>query len=266
VIVTATPQTLSASGGTSQISARVEDASGLAITGIPVNFTSDNGTLSSATAVTDQNGVATVSLNTPAKATVTANVAGKTATVTVNLNPRTGISITPPTTQVSAGQSAVFTVNVNASANIRDVRVDWGDGTSTPVGAISASTPVQHTYNEPGTYTVTATATDASGFSEPVSTSVRILPAQPPSVTLNAPSTATINQSVRITASVSGNTSSVVRYEWTFDACADRATLSTTSNAVNVRWTCAGTKIVTVRVIQASGPEGDNSISITILP
>jgi Big-like domain-containing protein/PKD domain-containing protein len=266
VLLTATPQTLGASGGVSQVSARVEDVSGLAIVGVPVTFTADTGTLSAATATTDQNGVATVSLNTSAKATVTANVAGKTATVTVNLNPRTGISITPPTNQVSAGQSAVFTVNVNSAANIRNVVVSWGDGTTTPLGAISASTPVQHTYDEPGTYTVTATATDASGFTEPASTSVRILPAQPPSITINAPSSATINQSVRITATVSGNTSSIVRYEWTFDACAEPPALSTTSNVVNVRWTCAGTKIITVRAIQATGPQGDNSQSITIVP
>ena len=90
------------------------------------------------------------SLTTTKQAKVTANVAGKTADVTVGLNPRTGISITPPTTNVSAGLPATFTVNVSNTANIRDVTVDWGDGRSQSLGAISGSTPVTHTYAEAG--------------------------------------------------------------------------------------------------------------------
>ena len=46
VVLSATPQTLGASGGTSVISARVESSTGQAITGVPVNFSADAGTLS----------------------------------------------------------------------------------------------------------------------------------------------------------------------------------------------------------------------------
>src|SRR4030095_9285290 len=152
VILTATPQTLGASGGASDIAARVEDVSGLGLVGLPVNFTADAGTLSAGTSTTDSNGVAHVTLTTTRKSTVTANVAGKTATVIVDLNPRTGISITPPTGQVSAQQAAVFTVNVASGANIRNVSINWGDGTTTNLGAISASTPVQHTYDTDGPF------------------------------------------------------------------------------------------------------------------
>src|SRR5262245_30493646 len=204
VILTATPQTLGASGGSSDIAARVEDVSGLGLVGLPVTFTADAGTLSSGTSATDSSGVAHVTLTTTRKSTVTANVAGKTATVIVDLNPRTGISITPPTTQISAGQAAVFTINVGTGANIRNVTINWGDGDSDQIGAISAATPVQHTYGSDGTFTVTATATDANGFSESTSTIIRILPAQPPTVILNAPTQASINSSVRISATVQG--------------------------------------------------------------
>src|SRR3954463_5599932 len=100
VIVTASPQTLGASGGASVISARVENTAGLGVTGVPVNFTVDAGTLSAASANTDANGVASVTLNTTRKSTVTANVAGKTANVIVDLNPRTGLVITSPTTSI----------------------------------------------------------------------------------------------------------------------------------------------------------------------
>ena len=43
---------------------------------------------------------------------MTANAAGKTATATVTLSPRTGISVTPPTGQISAGVPTSFTVAV----------------------------------------------------------------------------------------------------------------------------------------------------------
>ena len=110
--MSATPQTLGPAGGNATISARVEDASGAGIPGVPVTFTSDTGTLSAGTAITDANGFATVTLNTSRQSKVTANVAGKTADVTVGLNPRTGITLAGPTTPVSAGVPATFTVDV----------------------------------------------------------------------------------------------------------------------------------------------------------
>jgi Bacterial Ig-like domain (group 1)/PKD domain len=268
VIVTANPQTLGASGGTTEITARVEDAGGLVVAGVSVSFSTSSGQISPNPATTDQNGIARATLTTTREANVTATVAGQTSEqLTIGLNPRTGISITGPTSTVAAGQPVTFTINVNAQANIREVVVDYGDGTADTVGALSGSTTVSHVYQEAGTYRASAVARDASGFSEQVSTSVTVLPAQPPTVTLTATnSTPTIGELVQITASVSGATSSIIRYEWTFGPGADRPSQTTSSNRVSVTWSTVGTKIVTVRVIQASGPEGDNSIPITVRP
>jgi len=171
VVVSASPQTVSPLGGTSTITARVEDVSGVGLSGIPVTFTSDNGSLNPATATTDSSGVATTTLTlttisgTTRAAKVTASVAGKTADVTVGMGARTGVTITGPTTQVSAGLPANFTVGVAAGANIQSVVVDFGDGSSQNLGALSGQTSVPHTYSDAGTFTVRATATDASGFS-----------------------------------------------------------------------------------------------------
>jgi hypothetical protein len=262
VILTATPQTLGASGGSSDIAARVEDVSGLGLVGLPVNFTADAGTLSSGTSTTDSNGVAHVTLTTTRKSTVTANVAGKTATVVVDLNPRTGISVTPPTTQVSAQQAAVFTVNVATGANIRNVSINWGDGTTTNLGAISASTPVQHTYDTDGTFTVTATATDASGFSESTSTVIRVQPAQPPGVTLIASNaTPRPGQIITFTATVTGNTSAIQSFDWDFG---DGTTARTTSPQITKSYATLGTKVIRVTVNQASGPSGQTQITVEV--
>src|SRR5690606_15291006 len=126
VLISASPQTLGPAGGTTQITARVEDTSGSALAGIPVTFSTNAGQLSATSSMTDDSGTARTSLNTTREATVTANVAGKTAELTIGLNPRTGITITGPTNSISAGLPASFTVSVGQEANVRDVTVDFG--------------------------------------------------------------------------------------------------------------------------------------------
>ncbi len=265
VLVSATPQTLGPSGGTATISARVEDASGGGVAGVPVTFTTDAGQLSASSATTDATGVATVTLNTSRPAKVTANVAGKTAVADVGLNPRTGVTLAGPTTPVSAGVPATFTIGVAATANVRDVTVDFGDGTRRSLGALSGNTTINHTYDEPGTFNVNATALDASGFSERVSTDISVLPGQPPAVTITASNNnPTVGETVILTAQVSGATSTVTRYEWNFGAGAIPATAQTTGNRATVSYTSTGTKVVTVRVVQGTGPSGEGTTAIVV--
>jgi Bacterial Ig-like domain (group 1)/PKD domain len=264
VIVSANPQTLPPTGGISTISARVEDVSGAGLSGIPVTFTTDNGTVNPSTTTTDSVGVATTTLNAPRTAKVTASVAGKTADVTVGLNPRTGVTITGPTTQIAAGLPATFTVGVGTTANIRDVTVDFGDGRQQSLGAISASTTIQHTYIEANTYIVRATATDASGNSEQVSTSVTILPAQPPAVTITGPQSVPLRTAALFTATVTGATSTITQYQWDFGDGAQPQTVNTTSNRVQTTYLTTGTKVVSVKVIQAIGPSGDGITVVNV--
>ncbi|MGE5815956.1 MAG: Ig-like domain-containing protein, partial [Acidobacteriota bacterium] len=113
VVVSASPQTLNSSGGSATISARVLNASGSALSGVPVTFTADNGTLSSSTALTDGTGTASVTLTTTRETKVTATVSGDVkADVTVKVNPRIGITITPPTTTPTAGLASTFQIAV----------------------------------------------------------------------------------------------------------------------------------------------------------
>jgi hypothetical protein len=266
VLISASPQTLPPGGGKSTISARVEDVSGTGLSGIAVTFTTDNGSLNPSTATTDSSGVATTTLDAPRTAKVTASVAGKTAEVTVGLNPRTGITIAGPTTQIAAGLPVTFTVGVGPTANIRDVTVDFGDGRQQSLGAISGTTTttIQHTYAEANTYVVRATATDAGGFTEQVSTSVTILPAQPPSVTVQGPQTARVGETVLFTANVQGATSTILRYEWDFGTGAVPPSVTTTGNRATTTYATIGTKVINVRVIQSVGPSGDGTTVTTV--
>jgi hypothetical protein len=268
VLISASPQTLGPFGGTSTITARVEDVSGTGLAGIPVTFSTDAGTLSPSSSTTDTAGNATTTLTTSRAAKVTANVAGKTADVSIGLNPRTGITIAGPTTAVSAGVPATFTVGVGSTANIRDVTVDFGDGDRRSLGAISAPTTIQHTYIEAGTFTVSATATEAaSGLPETVSTAVTILPGQPPAVIITASNNnPSVGETVIFTATVSGATSTILRYEWNFGNGAVPATAETTGNRATASYLNTGTKIITVRVVQATGPSGDGQTAIVVKP
>jgi hypothetical protein len=274
VTVSASPQTLPPTGGNATITARVEDVSGTGLSGLPVTFSTDNGSLNPPTATTDSSGIATTTLTATnassagaRAAKVTASVAGKTADATVSLGPRTGITITAPTTQVSAGQPATFTVAVSPTANIQNATVDFGDGRQQSLGAISGSTTVQHTYTEAGTYNVRATATDASGNSEQVGTAMTVLPGQPPSVIITASNNnPSVGETVIFTATASGATSTIVRYEWDFGNGAIPPTASTTGNRATASYTSTGSKVITVRVIQASGPSGDGTTSIVVKP
>lgn len=264
VLLSASPQTLGPAGGTAQVTARVEDVAGSAVVGVPVTFSTDAGQLSATSVPTDESGVARTSLTTTREATVTANVAGKTAELTIGLNPRTGVSITGPTNSISAGLPASFTVAVGSEANVRDVSVDFGDGRVQSLGSISGSTTVQHTYNTPGTYTVTATATEASGFTEQVATSVTILPGQPPGVVITPSNTSpTINQIITITATVSGATSTILEYQWDFG---DGTTATTTGPQITKAYATAGTKVIRVTVVQAVGPLGQGQTTVDVRP
>jgi hypothetical protein len=265
VLVTASPQTLPPAGGTTEVQARVEDVTGAGLPGVPVNFVADAGQLNPATATTDSSGVARTTLNTTRQTKITASVGGKTAEVTVGLNPRTGITITGPTTPIAAGTPASFTVGVASGANVRNVLVDFGDGSRQNLGAISGNTVIPHIYDDEGSYVVNAIATEASGFQESVTTGVTVLPAQPPSVIVTANNnTPAINETIILTAQVSGNTSTIVRYEWNFGSGANPQTAVTSGNRATASWSTPGTKIITVTAVQANGPTGEGFGSVVV--
>lgn len=268
VILSSTPQTLDSAGGTATISARVMDESGTNLSGVPVTFTADNGTLSESLVVTNDSGVATTQLTTSRETVVTASVGAEvTDDITVRLNPRINITITPPTTPPTAGVASTYTIGVGTEANVQNVRVNWGDGNVQNLGAISGSVPVLHTYRTNGAFTISVTATDASGGSETVSTSVDVLPQQPPGVTITAsPATTVVNGRVILTATVTGATSTIQRYEWVLGNAgdADPPTAITTGNQVEVRYRATGTKSISVTVTQASGPQGQGIGTVTV--
>jgi hypothetical protein len=159
-------------------------------------------------------------------------------------------------------------VGVAATAVITNVRLDFGDGEIRSLGAISGSTTIQHTYVNAGTFEVTATATQATGDLESVSTAITILPAQPPSVLISvSPQSPQVNTQAIVTATVSGATSTIQSFTFNFgDPLAIPPTVTGTSNQATVRYTTTGPKNIIVTVTQAAGPNGQGQTVINVIP
>jgi hypothetical protein len=245
VSVTTIPQSLGASGGSTQVVASVVDDGGSPIGGVPVTFSTDKGSISPSTSVTDNNGNATATLTTNTTSKITAAVGPLIGTATVTVTARSLSSFTASPAAANAGVPITFTVTPATGAVTTDVRIDFGDGFSADLGAIGVATPVPHSYSSPGTYTATARDT---GDTSSLSTAVLIgsLP-----VTLSAsPNPAIVNSPVTFTVSGVG-AAQVDHYEWTFDDGTPQQT--TSSPQLPHTFTSRGIKNVRVDVIGIGG-------------
>ena len=250
VSLTTTPQSLGANGGTVQVTAVATDEGGNALAGVPITFTTDRGTITPATATTDANGVATATLTTNATAKIRATAGTvQSSEVTVNVNARALASFTANPTAANAGVPVTFTVTPTANVNISNVIVDFGDGESAPLGAISGAQSVPHVYDRPGTYTATARATDSSGDAGTLSTTVIIGSLQ---ITLGAnPGNPTVNTPVSLTVTGIPSGAQIDHFEWFFDD--GTGPFTTTSPQLSHTFTTRGLKNVRVDVFGIGG-------------
>jgi hypothetical protein len=296
VVVNATPATVPALGGSTTISATVFDVNGSLMASIPVTFTSTAGSLSAGVVNTDASGVAATTLTTAQTSTVTANVGvgnsstpttgtpttgtpttGTPATpaasgqasgsVTVNISGAPTLVITPPTTAPTAGNVATFTFAVTAAGSngsaIRNLNVDWGDGSNQDLGGVTGTASVVHTYKDSGTFVITATVTDAAGNTTKVSTVVFVQVAPPLSVGLTAVASISGGNTIEsFTATVTGLGNSVSQnFHWVFG---DATTADTTSNQTSHTYpTGSGAKNVSVTVTTSTGAQATGSVVIS---
>lgn len=261
VTLTVNPQSLGVSGGNATVVANVSDTAGAPIGGIPVTFTTDHGTITPSTIQTDANGNASAVLSTTATAKITASAGTVTSTAaTVNVNARglSGFSSTPPLPL--AGSPVTFTVTPTTGVNLSNVHVDYGDGQSIDLGAISTATPVSHPYLSPGIYTATATPIDASGPGTPLATQVivgalpLVISILPNPTSTNTPTTFTVTGAA---------TAAVDHYQWTWDD--GTPSYATSSPQTTHIFSSRGTKTVRVDVIGVGGGQlGTQQAQVTV--
>ena len=202
VTLAASPATVSSTGGTVTLTATVFATGNRLLPGVPVAFSTTTGTLSSSTVTTSADGTAVVTMATNRAATVTAVVGTKTATAAITVTTPPSLTLATTPTAPLSGQPVTLTVTPGAAAagTAPAVTVTWGDGTSSSLGVVTAARSATHTYSSPGSYTITATATEGA---ETFSTAISVTIAAPPpplSVTL----------SVNVNTGVTGNPASGV--------------------------------------------------------
>ena len=201
ISVSASPSSVSQSGGTVTISALVLDSSNNPLPGVSVLFSTSSGTLGSTTALSDSSGLARTTLTTTQTATVNA-IAGAAkgeTRVEVSTAPNVGIAVAP--TAPVAGVPVVVTVNTtpgNASSprQVATLEVDFGDGGRETRSNVTGSASFTHTYRSAGGYTITARAVDVAGNTGIASLGVVVSRSVPTPTLTITPNPADVNQIV----------------------------------------------------------------------
>lgn len=286
VSVTASPNPVSASSGATTVTAYVQDINGNVLVGVPVVFTTTAGSLAAGLVQTDANGRAATSLVTTQQATVTATVGAqsssggsetpspsgqRTGSVTVNVSAAPTITITSPDT-VTEGLPASFTITVTAATTsgsaIRDVVVNWGDGSTQNLGGFVGAQRQFHVYGSDGPYLVSATVTDVLGNISSVSASIVVMPLASPSISITpAPTTAAVGASITFTIAITPPAGVLVRSASIDygDNSSDQLGGATSTTRSHV-YASAGVKSVEVTVEDTAGQTSTGSISVTITP
>lgn len=114
--------------------------------------------------------------------------------------------------QVETGESATYTATINEGRATRPLQYQWDFGDGSTGSGLTAS----HAFDEPGTYTVTFTASNRGGQASESLTVEAVRPPQPAQITsISAtPNPADEGTSVQFQSNVQGD--SPISYDWSF--------------------------------------------------
>lgn len=270
IALSASPSSVSQSGGTVTVAALVMDESGNPLPGVNVTFSADVGQLSPTVALSDENGVARTQLATTqtSKVTATAGTATKDVTVTVSSAPP--VTITAPDTGTQ-GVPVAITVSTAATGStsprqVATLIVDYGDGTSETRSNVTGSVGFSHTYNSARGFTISATATDVAGNTGVASKAIVIARQQNPTVTLSAPATTPASTPIAVTFSGSATAPAQI--------VSARVTLQdgtvifsgTQPNNFNYKFGGSGTYTLTGVVTDSNGNSASTSTTVFVTP
>jgi Bacterial Ig-like domain (group 1)/PKD domain len=259
VLVTASPTSVPAIGGTTVVQARVEDLSGNPLLGVPVAFTTTAGTLTAVSGLTNDAGIATTSLSTNAAATVTATAGGKTGTAAITVRTAATVQLGLPTGSVTVGSPVTFTVTPSAGATLSNVVVNFGDGRSENLGTITSASSVAHYFEDEEIFLIRVTATDADGSPVQASSSIAVTGFN---ITASgSPSSGPLGTVVNLTVSGLPTNVPIDEVEWRFG---NGVTRTTNSTGTTYEYPQRGTYTVIVIVHPVYGPSRTATISVSV--
>lgn len=248
-----------ASNGVVGLVATVFDTGGNPLVNAPVSFSATTGTLSQSLAISDQAGEARTNLTTSTQSVVSASVGAGTTAVKAELTiaiPVLTITLANTTAGGSnateVGIPTVFSLKQESGA-IRSVVIDFGDGGSRTLGALTGTVSVSYQYARTGFYTVSATATDPIGLVSISTLALQVTDRFTIPVTVAAP-TSTPGGVASFTATATPRTNSTIRtFEWDFG---DGDGFTTTGAQTTHRYRAVGVYHVRLRVVATNGDEG----------
>jgi hypothetical protein len=261
VSLTTSASSVAAGGGTVTLTARVVDKDFNPLFGVPVAFTTTAGIVGAASGLTNESGLATTTLSTTVEASVTASAGSKTSTAAViKVRSSSVIAVTVSTGSVPAGAPVSITVTPDPAVRFSSVILNFGDGDSVALGAISSATTRQHLYASAGQYPISVTGNDVDGGIAVASSSVVVSALNP---TLSAsPSSAAVGTPITFTVGLIPSTVSIERYEWEFGD--GTITLTTTGPSVAHPYTTPGDKNVSVTVVPSAAVSRRTSTVVVI--
>ena len=182
---------------------------------------------------------------------------------TLDVTPRAplNVNLTADPPRATVGDVVVFTATVSGST-VPIERYEWrfGDGTRvTTTGNV-----VDHVYDTPGARVAEVRAVNQDAQTGFARTAVDVSPRAPLNVNLTAnPPRATAGDVVVFTATVSGSTVPIARYEWDFG---DGASVTTTGNVVDHVYTPAGARTARVTVVSVEDDRGASQTTVLVAP
>lgn len=263
---------LSTSGSTVDVIATVVDTGGNPLRGAPVQFSTSVGQLSQSTAVSNDAGEARTQLTSNQDSKVTARVGAGTnareATLDFVARDAPVVAISVPAiggvNNVSeAGLPTVFTLKPTVGKGItpiRDVHIDFGDGASASLGALTGDTTISHIYGRTGSYTVRVNSTDTLGNT---GTSTMALTVNDRgTVTLTVTGVVSSGGIVNFTAgaTVPPGSGPIQRLEWDFGD----GRSATTTGLITAHQYAVGNYTVRVTAVTTTGHQGYAETSIRV--
>lgn len=188
-------------------------------------------------------------------------------TITVESNPpKASADMVPSNGQVP------LTVQCLGSGTDSDGRIvlyEWDfDGDGVYDWSSTSSGNVSHTYTTIGTYNSVFRVTDNDGQTATATAATTVVRAGPPgspSVTASAnPTSGAAPLVVQLTGTATDPDNNIVRYEWDFESDGTYDWSSATNASTNHTYTKAGTHAATLRVTDATGLTGIDSVFIFV--
>ena len=271
ISVSATPPSVSQSGGTVTISALVMDPSNNPLPGVQVLFSASTGALGSTTALSDANGIARTTLATTQTTTVTATAGTAKGDVVVTVSTAPSVTIGAPDTAL-VGVPIAITITPTGSGNtsprqLSTVVVNFGDGNSQTLTNITGTVGLTHTYGRTGGFTISATATDVAGNTGITSKAIVVNRSLPTVTVTPSDTTPQVNQVIGFTIAATPATGGPPIE--TIRAFIDgELVFSTTggTGAFSKGFSATGTYLIDVQATDGAGSVGRTQMFLTVTP